>query len=53
LGLHIGPQTLRWLDPDPGTLGLKGTSRTLRDVAVVAHVVYFQGGALFGVGLVA
>jgi hypothetical protein len=37
---------------DPGTLGLKGTLRSLRDVSLVAPVACFQGIALSGVGLV-
>ena len=37
---------------DPGTLGLKGSSRVLRCVGHVAHVVCFQGNAMSCVGLV-
>jgi len=37
---------------NPGTLGLKGSSRTLRGDALVSNVVCFQGIVLSSVGLV-
>jgi hypothetical protein len=37
---------------DPGTLGLKGTYKTLLSVDLVVLVVCFQGNALLSVDLV-